>query len=85
MVFRVLKHLKRLFKTANQWGVTLMYDAGMSLPFKICLDIYFIGRAKDKVRTGYEFCRSLPNCNPLNSRISTEVVSSWSLMDQIRD
>ena len=90
MVLGILKHLKCLYKTANQRGVTLMYDVGMLLPFKIVLDIYFFGRAKDKVRIGYaELCRSadaarkLPNCNPMTEfknlyRGSVKLISDGS-------
>jgi predicted amidohydrolase YtcJ len=42
MFLESFKHLKQIFQTANERGVTFMYDAGMSKPQKQLLDAYLL-------------------------------------------
>ena len=58
MIRGIIKDFDSLFETANQRGVTLMYDAAMSRLLKVVLDFYFLLR-KPRVRIGYaELCES---------------------------
>ena len=59
VVLGIKKHFDCLFETANQRGVTLMYDAGMESNFKLLLQMY-LSVENARVRIGYaELCESL--------------------------
>lgn len=52
MLFELPKYFHEIFHTANQRGVTLMYDAGMTPELKFLLDLY-LTFSKTKLRIGY--------------------------------
>lgn len=58
-------HLKTLFATANERGVTFMYDAGMNKPLKKVLDAY-LAVHRPVVRIGAaQICGSVEDANEL--------------------
>ena len=62
----IIKYFDSLFDTANQRGVTLMYDAAMSPPLKRILEFY-LGLKKARVRIGYaQLCESLEDVEKLD-------------------
>ena len=59
MVLKIKKNFDSLFETANQRGVTLMYDAGMVANLKLVLDMY-LSVERARVRIGYaQLCKTL--------------------------
>ena len=59
VVLKIKEHFDRLFETANQRGVTLMYDAAMDSKLKRLLQLYLFVK-KARVRIGYaELCETL--------------------------
>ena len=62
----ILKYFDSLFETANQRGVTLMYDAAMSLLLKAVLEVYLTIK-KPRVRIGYaQLCETLADAEKLD-------------------
>ena len=65
-LYSIKDNLDLVFKTANQRGVTLMYDAGMTADLKGILDAYF-SREEAKVRIGFAYvCNSLQSAQALD-------------------
>ena len=64
----IIKDFDSFFETANQRGVTLMYDAAMSFFSKVIIDIYLFLR-KHTVRIGYaELCESVKKAKDMAPR-----------------
>ena len=66
MMNGIIKYFDSLFETANQRGVTLMYDAAMSSSLKGVLEFYLTLK-KARVRIGYaQLCETLADAEKLD-------------------